>query len=293
MNKLIFSTIITALFTVNAQAAFTFTPQENNTVGLSLGGQFWQSQATGLFGENNNLIDFNLKEALQINYFVAIEHPYSLLPNIRIANTSLDTTGKTTLTQAFSFDGEPFAIGDEVNASFNVSYIDYTLYYELFDNEQFSFDLGLSARDFGGGVTVAGPPIIEDGEPDRTDWHESCYDENGDLKGDCSLASTSRSVTPTGKIKTDDIVPMLYMATNIGLPLTRLSVFAQADLSLTDEHSLSDYQAGFSYDLIHNRTGKYNLTLGYRVVNMAFTDINNLYTELDFKGVFVGVIGHF
>ena len=203
-----------------------------------------------------------------------------MLPNVRISSTTPDTTGKTNLTQEFSFDDEVFLIGNDVNASFNVSYVDYTLYYELFDNGLFSFDFGLTARDFNGAVTVTG---------DTTGiYDEYCYGSEPVV-----CITTTDSVTPSGKIKTDEIVPMLYVATNISLPLRRLSVFAQGDFLLIDDHSLYDYQVGLSYGLVDNRMGNFNLTLGYRVVKIEFEDLDNLYTDLEFKGAFVGVIAHF
>ena len=277
-----FAATFAVLVTANVQA---------DTVGLYLGGQTWQSEASGILGEKNSLIDFNLKKEQQINYFVAIEHPFPLLPNARISSTSLDTTGKATLTQEFSFGGETFSAGDDVDADFNVSYVDYTLYYQLFDNGLFSFDLGLTARDFD--VTVTGTTIIETSQ----DLHEPCSAVPGKYTpGDefCdTLISTTNSVTTTGKIKTDDIMPMLYVATNINLRSTALSVFAQGDFLLIDDHSLYDYQVGLSYDLVDSFIADFNLTLGYRAVKMEFENLDNLYTDLEFKGAFVGVILHF
>ena len=295
MKKTALATTLTALYMFTAQAAtpFSYTPKANNTLGLYLGGQIWQSEANVFFGELNTLSNFNLKKEQQINYFVAVEHPYYLFPNVRIANTTLDTTGKKLLTQALSFGDESFAIGDNVNARFNVSYVDYTLYYELFDSSNISFDLGLTVRDFNGAVTINGSKITEDTQPNRDGWHESCYDENGELKGDCSPNSTSNSVTLTGNIKTDDIVPMLYVATNISLPLTGLNVFVQGDYSIKDEYAHYDYQVGFSYNLVRNSRGNFGLTLGYKVVEMQLEDVNNLSTDLEFKGAFIGAIAHF
>ena len=88
MKKIAFAATLAALFTANIQA---------DTVGLYLGGQIWQSEASGIFGEENTLIDFNLKKEQQMSYFVAVEHPFPLLPNVRISSNMLDTTGKTTL----------------------------------------------------------------------------------------------------------------------------------------------------------------------------------------------------
>ncbi|WP_448566026.1 TIGR04219 family outer membrane beta-barrel protein [Thalassotalea ganghwensis] len=273
MKKMALATTLAALFAANVQA---------DTVGLYLGGQIWQSEVNGIFGELNTLVDFNLKEEQQIVYFVAIEHPFSWLPNARISSTTLDTTGKTTLTQEFSFGGETFSIGNDVDASFNVSYIDYTLYYELFDNDLFSIDLGLTARDFNGDVTVSGTTTIDNG---------SCNDPNPSPDSPCTGGGNP---TPLfGKIKTNKVEPMLYVASNISLPLIGLSLFAQGDFLFIDSHSLSDYQVGLSYELINNRMMDLNLALGYRVVEMEFENLNNLSTNLEFKGTYAGVIAHF
>jgi len=272
MKKKAFAATLAALFTVNVQA---------DTVGLYLGGQIWQSDASGTLGEKNALIDFNLKKEQQSNFFIAVVHPYPLLPNIRISSTTLDTRGKTTLAQEFSFGDETFPIDDDVNASFDVSHIDYTLYYELFDDGKFSFDLGLTARDFNGAVTVTGTTKTS---------NDTCNDPNPSPDSPCTNGGAS---IPIGKIKTNEIDPMLYVATNISLPLTSLSVFGQGDFSLRNDHSLYDYQVGLSYGLVDSFAGNINLTLGYRAVKMEFKDLNNLYTNLEFTGAFVGVIAHF
>ena len=72
-----------------------------------------------------------------------------------------------------------------------------------------------------------------------------------------------------------------------------MSVFAQGDFLLIDDHSLYDYQVGLSYDLVDSFIADFNLTLGYRAVKMEFENLDNLYTDLEFKGAFVGVILHF
>ena len=276
MKKMFVAATLAALFTANVQA---------DTVGLYFGGQIWQSEASGTFGENSTLIDFNLKKEQQSNYFVAFEHPFPFLPNVRISSTTLDTGGKTNLTQDFTFSGETFSTGADVYPSFNVRYVDYTLYYQALDNPLFSLNLGLTARDFNGAVTVAGTTVTDTSIgilPDTEGAQEAEH-----------FTPITTSITPTGIIKTDDIVPMLYVATNISLPLTGLSAFVQGDFSLIGDHSLYDYQVGLSYDLVDSKMVDFNLTLGYKAVNMELEDLDNLYTDLEFKGAFVGVIAHF
>jgi len=289
MKKMAFAATLAALLTANVRA---------DTVGLYLGGQIWQNEANGVLGEKNTQIDFALKKEQQSYYFVAVEHPFPLLPNVRISSTSLDTTGKINLTQAYSFGGEKFPTDDviqvpndefiidikldtKLNASFNASYVDYTLYFELFDNGLFSFDLGLSARYFDGIVTVTGTTNVV-ATTDVKDHPGHTPDHVG--------SEITGTTTAKGKIKINEIEPMLNVATNVNFPLTGLSLFAQGDYSLKSEHSLFDYQVGLNYDLVDSKMMDFNVTLGYRFAKVEFED---LYTDLEFKGAFVGVIAHF
>jgi hypothetical protein len=86
---------------------------------------------------------------------------------------------------------------------------------------------------------------------------------------------------------------MLYIATNLRLRLKGVRIFAQGDFSLIDDHTLSDYQIGLSYELVNTRMVDFNLTLGYKVVKMEFEGLDNLYTDLKFKGTSFGIIAHF
>ncbi|GLX78039.1 outer membrane protein [Thalassotalea insulae] len=254
MKKLLAVTLSVTLYSGAVQA---------DAIGVYIGGQYWDNQASGKFGENNQQVDFNLSDEQQGSFFIALEHPIPFIPNAKIASTSLDTQGMTTLVSEINFGDETFAVGSEVSAEFDVSYIDYTLYYEIFDNGLFSFDIGLTGRDFDGDVSVS------------------------------SILMAGESSTSTGTIATDEMVPMLYAATSIGLPFTGFNVFAEGNFLSIDDHNLYDYQAGISYELIDNLAVDINLTLGYRAVQLSLEDIDNLYTDLDFKGVFAGAVVHF
>lgn len=247
MKKTIIAAALLAASATSAQA---------DTIGLYVGGQVWDNEASGLFGEAVSQINFNLEDQQQGSYFVAVEHPLPLIPNARVSFTTLETNGMTTLTSDFEFADQTFTAGTEVNADFDVSYADYTLYYELFDNDLISFDFGLTLRDFDGDVAVSSSGV-------------------------------------TGKLETDEYVPMLYVATNFGIPATPLNVFAQGNLLSIDDHTLYEYQVGVSYELIENLAVDVNLTLGYREVKLELEDINDLYTNIDFSGVYAGAVVHF
>ncbi|WP_286264413.1 TIGR04219 family outer membrane beta-barrel protein [Thalassotalea atypica] len=240
-----------------------------DAVGLYIGGQVWDNAASGVFGESSDMVDFNLSDEQQGSYFIAIEHPFPFIPNVKLSSTDLETSGSTLLGSNFEFGGEDFASGSQASADFDLSYIDYTLYYELFDNGLFSFDVGLTARDFDGDISVSS--TMQSTDPDGNPISE----------------------TLTGSESISEIVPMLYAYTNIGLPLTGLNFFAEGNFLSFDDHMMYDYQAGISYELVDNLAIDVNVTAGYRAMKLELEDLDELYTDLEFDGLFAGVVVHF
>ena len=255
MKKIALAAALATVLSTNVQA---------DALGIYLGGQIWDNQASGTFGDGSSLVDFNLVDEKQNSFFVAFEHPLPLIPNARIASTSLETNGMTTLDTDFDFDDETFLNGADVNADFDVSYVDYTLYYELFDNDLLSFDFGITARDFDGDVTVS-----------------------------TQVTTSSGTVSQSDTIAVTDVVPMLYVATNVGLPLTGLNLYAQGNFLSFDDHTLYDYEVGVSYELVDNMLIDVNVNAGYRAVKLELEDLNDLYTNIEFDGLFVGTTIHF
>ncbi len=247
MKKTALAILVTGLLSTSAMA--------DTIGGLYIGGSIWSNEATGAFGEKSNLVDFNLKDQEQGSFYVALEHPLPFIPNLMVASTTLDTDGSTILTEDFVFDNETFS--GSVATTFDVNYVDYTLYYELFDNGLFSFDFGLTARDFDGDITVS---------------------------SDVGLNST---------LSISAIIPMLYVSTIVALPGTSFDLFANGNLLSVDDHTVHDYQVGISYELVDNLAVDVNLTLGYRSVKLELEDLDNLYTDIEFKGVFAGAVVHF
>jgi outer membrane protein len=255
MKKIALAVTLASILSANVQA---------DALGIYLGGQLWDNQASGTLGDGSSQVDFNLVDEKQNSFFIAFEHPLPIIPNLRIASTSLETSGVTTLTADFEFEDETFSKDAIVNADFNVSYVDYTLYYELFDNDILSFDFGLTGRDFDGDVTLA-----------------------------AQVTTDSGMVTQSESIAVTDIIPMLYVATNVGLPLTGLNLYAQGNFLSFDDHTLYDYEVGVSYELIDNLAVDVNINAGYRAVKLELEDLNDLYTNIEFDGVFIGTTIHF
>lgn len=258
MKKGIIAASIATLLSTSVQA--------DTLLGLYIGGHIWDVETTGSFGEKNSTTgdvvsqNFSFKDEQQGSFYIALEHPIPLIPNIKISSTTLDTSGQTTITSNdFSFGDIAYPVGTTVDTIFDVNYIDYTLYYEILDNDLLSFDLGLTARDIDGNLSVT------------------------DNLGVLSISEEEFSA----------VVPMLYGSAVIGLPLTGVNVFVQGNYTGYDDSSIYDFQVGVSYAVLDNLAVDLDLELGYKVVKMDIEDIDDVYADMEFKGIFAGATVHF
>ncbi len=251
MKKAIIAASLATILSTSVQA--------DTLLGLYIGGHMWANEAEGTFGEGKEtqaVFDFN--DESQGSYFVAFEHPIPLIPNIKIASTTLDTHGSAELDALFEFGGEVYDVNTALDTVLDLSYVDYTLYYELFDNDLLTVDFGLTARDI-----------------------------------DTQISATDTETSTTSDRGGSGIVPMLYVSTIVGLPFTGFNVFAEANFISYDDQTLYDYQAGISYEVLDNLAVDLNITLGYREMKLELNDLDDLYSDLTFKGVFAGAIVHF
>jgi len=234
------------------------TAQADTLLGLYIGGQIWSNDASGTFGEgSDDQSVFEFDDENQGSFYVAFEHPIPLIPNIKIASTTLDTVGGAQLTDTFTFEDVTYPVGTTLDTTLDASFVDYTLYYEVFDNDLLTFDFGLTARDLDAYIKVS-----------ESDSNGSDLDISG-------------------------IIPMAYVSTIIGLPLTGLNVFAEANFISYDDQTIYDAQIGVSYALLDNVAVDLDVTLGYRTVKLELDDLDGFYSDLTYDGFFAGAVVHF
>jgi outer membrane protein len=85
--------------------------------------------------------------------YVAFEHPIPIIPNIKVARTTLQDSGTGVISAEFEFEGTPFNISQPVSADLDVDLTDLTLYYEIWDTG-FDFDVGVTARNYKGELLI-------------------------------------------------------------------------------------------------------------------------------------------
>jgi len=251
MKKTILAASVAALMCGSAQA--------DTLLGLYIGGQIWSNEASGSFGEgSDNQSVFEFDDENQGSFYVAFEHPIPLIPNIKIASTTLDTVGGTQISSSFKFDDVTYTAQSTLDTTLDASFVDYTLYYEVFDNDLLTFDFGLTARDLDASIQVMEPQTK--------------------LQSDLDVSG---------------VIPMAYVSTIIGLPFTGLNVFAEANFVSYDDQTIYDAQVGVSYAILDNLAVDFDVTLGYRTVKLEINDIDDFYSDLTYDGFFAGAVVHF
>jgi outer membrane protein len=239
-------------------ALFSVTTQADTIAGVYAGAQAWQTDTTGGFADSSSTANFNFDDETNTSLYIAFEHPVPLVPNVKVVHTTLDNNGTTTLDSSFSFDGELYTANSEVNTITELEATDLILYYELFDNDLVSFDVGLNAK------YIDGAFYVEDTASDTQ--------SSGEFSG---------------------VIPMVYSKVQVGLPFTGLAAYAEGSYLSFDDHELSDYQVAVTYSFIESIAVDMTVQLGYRNVTVDIEDIDDVYADMEFDGVFAGLELHF
>lgn len=247
-----------------ALAAASLTPvaQADTLLGLYVGAEGWKTTNEGSFANKGNLQSFNFEDDTFTSFYAALEHPVPLVPNVKLKHTELEITGSTVLSETFEFGGTEYRTNTKATTVSDLSHNDITLYYELFDNDLVSFDFGINVKQFDGEISVTG----ED-------------------------QATGQTVSE--RVEFSGYVPMGYLRGEIGIPMTGLSVFAEGSLLSIDGSSIQDYQVGVAWEFIDNMAIDVAVRAGYRSIQLELDDIDDIDTNLDFSGPFLGLQLHF
>ncbi len=227
-----------------------------DVLGLQAGAGVWKPDIDGNFGVTDNISTSELGlEGEDANYFyIALEHPVPILPNIRITKTDLEARGFATLQSDFTFDDEVFVASTDTTSVLDLSHTDYTLYYELLDNVA-SADIGATFRNFDGSGSVSGGGITEIEE----------------------FAATA---------------PMIYGRVQVDLPLSGFYLGGTVNYIGMDGDKLQDVEArlGYMYSAVAAKLG---VELGYRKTTLQVDDDEDLEVDLNFDGTYAAIVFQF
>ena len=230
--------------------------QADTLLGATVSLDGWSMDSSGSISDTKNSQNFNMDSETPALFSVALEHPLPLIPNFRFRYGDLSSSGRNTLSQNFTLNGTTYPLGTAVDVNFDLKSSDFILYYEVLDNDAVSLDLGLNGK----------------------------Y-----LDGDLRVNSNSQSAHQTFK----GVVPMLYGAVKLGVPTTRFSLFGDFNLLSMRGQTLRDYQAGASYTLIESMAMDFSLRGGYRRFELQLDDLDGIYSDWKYDGVFLGIEADF
>ena len=227
--------------------------------GLHGSAHLWQPELGGTIGQNTNAFDFSSSfsggEGDSTSLLAAVEHPIPLLPNLQLRNTPVTWAGSSDSASGTLLG--TITVTGEVDAEFDLTSLDGTLYYEVLDN-WVSLDLGLTARRIDGFVEVS--------------------EQGGGL---------------TDRVNIDQVLPMGYAHARFDLPFTGLSVGARGNLLAFGDNTLTDIEAYVQLEFNLIPLLDVGIQGGFRRLGLEIEDIDDFESDAVLDGAYIALTGHF
>jgi outer membrane protein len=161
MNKLV--TLVFLMLAYDATA---------DVIGFSVGAHYWQYDMDGQVQSplaENGYVGIDFADNSDVNFYVGFEHPVPFLPNVKIQQNTIQSSGYIPVSDPGFMDGMVVNVLGDVD----LSHTDVMLYYEILDN-WVNLDLGLSAKYFDGYTRFHYEDRVND-ESDFDDWIPMLY----------------------------------------------------------------------------------------------------------------------
>jgi len=212
----------------------------------------WQTDYSGDLGQGTDTATLEELGFIEEDFgmqSITIDHALPVVPNIKIQNTDLSSTGTGTLTRDLIVDGTTFTVSDTLNTSLDLSHTDFTFFYSPINN-WVHFDLGLTARHFTEGLSVEG-----------------------------ASANTA--------IDLEEWLPMIYGNLRFELPLTGVYINSDLNYASYEDNTLSDFSASLGY--VSDSAVSFTAEVGYRKFSIDAEDINNFEADIDIDGIYASI----
>lgn len=250
-------TLALAITTLISPLALSNLAHADTIFGIYAGAGSWQTDYSGEAGDPAlSAGELGIDEKNNTFFYIALEHPVPLIPNIKIQQTDLTSRQTATITENFTIDDEDFFAGDEVTTDFDLSHTDATLYYEILDN-WVNADVGVTVRKY-----------------------------SGYMKAEAE----SESVNKSENVDIDQTLPMLYAKFQFDLPFTGFSAGLEGNYISYSDSTLSDFSAKVGY--MFDSAFDIGLELGYRQSNMKL-DEDDVTADLELSGPYLAALFHF
>ncbi|AMX02132.1 TIGR04219 family outer membrane beta-barrel protein [Microbulbifer thermotolerans] len=233
-------------------------------LGFDASAGVWQPSYSGAIGVDDfDTDEFSLAEDNVTFLQAALEHPIPLIPNIMLAHSSIETDGSAVLNTDVTFADETFDANSEISANIDLTHTDLTLYYEILDN-WVNLDLGLTARQYDGALE-----IVEQGVTAAVVGAPELAQETVELSG---------------------VLPMVYGMARFDLPFTGWSIIAQGNGTGYNGDTHTDITAKVRWDFMP--VADFAIEAGYRVMSLDVKELDDLQSDIEIKGPYIGLNLH-
>jgi len=160
-----------------------------DVLGFSVGAKYWNFDVEGNISSpivDNKQVAINFNDKNSFNPYLVFEHPVPFLPNLKIQQNTIESSGFIPVSAPSFLDGEEVLVRGDVN----YSHVDLMLYYDILDNWM-NLDLGISTKYFDGYQRYKYENVIND-ELDFDHLIPMLY-----IKGQFDLPLSGFSVTAT------------------------------------------------------------------------------------------------
>jgi outer membrane protein len=209
-----------------------------DTLGLEVGVTQWNYQYSGNIASLGEAIDIEqtlgFSKENQPEFWLSLEHPIPLLPNIKVMHTSLQSISRYTIKKHFTFNQKSFEINSNIRSEINLTNTEAVFYYEFLDN-WLNLDLGLTLRYYDGFISLE--------------------DSNRHF-----LAKEAYSV----------VVPLIYIKAKADLPFSGFFLESEMNVIKVSNDSLSDLSIAMGYETALGFGAK----LGYKTFSMDINENN-------------------
>lgn len=227
--------------------------------GIYAGAGIWQTEYEGEAADTDRLSvdlqdDLGFKEEDSNFFYVALEHPVPIIPNIKLQKVDISDRADGRLTVTTTIDDEIFIAGQSVSSNFDLSHTDATLYYEVLDN-WLNLDIGITGRMFDGEIEVS-------------------------------------SLTQSASLELDDTLPMLYVKGQFNLPLTGAYAAGTANWISYDGNTVTDLSAALGW-MSDGWVLDFGFEVGLRTFNIELDDLSDIDADIEMSGAYGALTVHF
>jgi outer membrane protein len=215
-----------------------------------------QLEPTGAFGEASDAqVPVAASSERVSKFYVAIEHPLPLLPNFKLARSSVNWQGDHQLTQTYRLNEQLYSVASQLQTEVDESLIDSVIYYEVLDNSLVSLDVGLNVR--------------------YQDVSFAVADQGSDDHSNRSL---------------QQVLPMAYLNVAVGVPLMGVGAYIETHYA---EHNNYDLELAATYQLFASPLIDIDLLGGIKRSEVNWTGEDAIVAGYKTDGLFLGLEASF